>query len=97
MHAGIFRTTGLTLLLAAASANLQGATGRTAGTFDVTADGAATYSIPIWMPPAPQSFQPSLALVYNSLGRNGVVGVGWSIGGCHQSNAAVARWLRTVC
>src|SRR3990167_4194087 len=41
--------------------------------------GRATTSIPIAVPPGRKGIQPSLALAYSSSGRNGWVGVGWSL------------------
>lgn len=41
--------------------------------------GAATHVIPIEVPPGRNGLAPSINLVYNSLNRNGWVGVGWSI------------------
>ena len=57
--------------------------GKTVGTLpgrlDVSADGAATYHIPIWVPSAP--LQPALALEYNSRNDSSFTGVGFRLGG----------------
>jgi RHS repeat-associated protein len=57
------------------------AVGRTPGTFSVSNLGSATYGIPIVVPPGVAKVQPSLSLVYRSGAPNGLLGVGWSIGG----------------
>jgi hypothetical protein len=41
--------------------------------------GAATTSIPIVVPPGRKGIAPKLSLTYNSLRRNGWIGVGWSL------------------
>jgi RHS repeat-associated protein len=55
--------------------------GRTVGEFDVSASGAASYSIPIWTPPGPKGVAPTISLEYNSQADNGVLGVGWTLAG----------------
>lgn len=57
------------------------AVGATSGAFSVSDSGAATYSIPIAIPPGIAGVQPNLSLNYNSNGGNGWLGLGWSIGG----------------
>ena len=58
---------------------VSAAAGRKPGTFSVGLEGAATYSIPIFVPPGPNGMQPSVALVYSSNGGIGYVGKGWSL------------------
>src|SRR5262245_42244084 len=66
--------------------------GTTAGSFAVTPSGAASYTIPIWVPPGPRGVEPSIALNYNSQAGNGIMGVGWTLAGL----SAIERCLKTA-
>jgi RHS repeat-associated protein len=67
------------------------AVGRTKGSFAVSANGAATYSIPLWTPKGIAGLQPSLALVYSSNAGDGLYGMGWNIAGL----GAIRRCAKT--
>ena len=51
------------------------------GKFSVGSSGSAAYDISIALPPGTAGLTPSLSIEYNSQGSNGLLGVGWSLGG----------------
>jgi hypothetical protein len=51
------------------------------GSFAVNERGAATYTIPVRVPPGVAGVEPKLELVYNSQRGNGLLGMGWSLSG----------------
>ena len=55
--------------------------GTTPAQFNVSNSGAASYSIPIKLPPAVGGMAPNLSLNYSSQSGNGVMGKGWQVGG----------------
>ncbi|NTX11735.1 hypothetical protein HUA76_13120 [Myxococcus sp. CA056] len=55
--------------------------GATEGSYSLTADGAASYSLPLWVPPGRAGMQPELALSYNSRSGAGLAGVGFTLSG----------------
>ncbi|MBI3774410.1 MAG: VCBS repeat-containing protein [Gammaproteobacteria bacterium] len=76
----LLATAALVLLTSAVHA-VTSPVGAMPGEFAVSKSGAATYSIPIQVPPGVGGMQPNISLNYNSQGGNGIAGVGWNIGG----------------
>ena len=55
--------------------------GITEGQLSISLSGAATYNIPIMVPPGINGVTPQTSLAYNSQGGNGTAGYGWNITG----------------
>lgn len=75
--------------------------GTTPGTFSVSMDGAATYRVPIEVPPGRGSIAPQLAIAYSSSGGVGLFGLGTSLAGLSEiarcpSNLSDDKALREV-
>lgn len=70
-----------TYLLLCLLASAQDKTGTMPGTFSVSSNGAATYTIPIVLRDGYSEFTPKISLTYNSQAGNGVAGYGWNISG----------------
>ncbi|MDL2323358.1 FG-GAP-like repeat-containing protein [Bacteroidales bacterium OttesenSCG-928-A17] len=66
--------------------------GSIAGSADVSPSGAGIYQIPIDLPPGISEVYPSISLVYNSQGGNGLAGWGFNIGGL----SAITRVPKTI-
>ena len=62
------------------------------GQFNVSQTGAATYTIPIAVPPGSAGLVPALSLDYSSQGGDGIVGVGWTLSGL----PSISRCPRTL-
>ena len=82
-------TLSLSIYLTAA----QGASlvGKTNANFAVV-QGAATYSIPVTVPKGVNDLTPQLSLNYHSRSGNGIIGVGWQLGGLQ----AITRCQRHI-
>ncbi|MHB8496205.1 MAG: SpvB/TcaC N-terminal domain-containing protein [Casimicrobiaceae bacterium] len=55
--------------------------GATPATYRTDESGAATYSVPIYVPPGTAGLVPALSLEYNNRASNGPLGPGWTLGG----------------
>lgn len=72
------------LFSTAAWATATTTVGSIAGEFSVTDSGAASYVVPIKVPPGTAGMAPELSLNYSSHAANGLLGMGWSVGGLSQ-------------
>ncbi len=65
--------------------------GAVGGGADVSG-GAATYTVPIQVPPGRNGMQPSVSLAYGSRGGNGIAGLGWSLA----AGSSIQRCPQTI-
>ncbi|WP_223787001.1 RHS repeat-associated core domain-containing protein [Marinicella meishanensis] len=54
--------------------------------------GAATYELPLTIPPGRNGMQPALSINYSSKGGNGLMGIGWSV----SAGSAIYRCGKTI-
>ena len=66
--------------------------GLSAGQFKVTESGAATYSIPLSLPPGTAGVAPQVGLSYSSQGGEGILGMGWNLSGL----SAISRCPKSI-
>src|SRR5580704_11183622 len=93
---GRFAISGLVAFLILVASAAQAANAPPAmivpGQFNVSATGAATYTIPISVPPGSAGMVPALSLSYSSQSGNGIEGLGWTLSGL----PSVTRCPRTI-
>jgi hypothetical protein len=66
--------------------------GVTPGEFSVSQTGAAEYKMPIAVPPGTAGMKPSLSLAYSSQSGDGMMGIGWTLGGL----SSISRCAATI-
>ena len=78
--------------LIGATTTVLAATGVTPGVPNVSSSGVASYEIPLTLPPGTNGLAPRVSLRYSHAQGNGLLGVGWSIGGL----SAISRCNKTI-
>jgi RHS repeat-associated protein len=79
-------------LVAVSPATAVTVPGAVPGSFGVGESGAASFSVPIAVPPGTAGMEPKLSLNYSGQSGNGIAGFGWSLGGL----SAVTRCPQTI-
>jgi hypothetical protein len=82
------------LLVLVVPVHVFAAVGRTVGTFNVSPGGTGSYSISLWSPPGPNGLAPQFSLGYSSGSGNGLVGVGWNVGGLSSIHRCYKTWAQ---
>ena len=72
--------------------NASAAIGLTKAHFRVDESGAATFSLPVAMPSGIAGVTPALSFNYHSSAPNGIMGIGWGLGG----SSAITRCRQTL-
>jgi RHS repeat-associated protein len=88
---GAVKGNGQTTTLPGITKTTAMAIGSISGGASVNLAGAATYTIPIPMPPGSNGMVPALSFSYSSLSGNGLLGMGWSMAGL----SAIGRGNKT--
>ena len=65
----------------AGTTSSEGYAGSLKGHFGVTSNGSASYAVALDVPPGTRGMQPHLSLAYDSVGSDGMLGIGWRLQG----------------
>lgn len=94
-ESAVYTTSGrlaLGFFLVCSASQALAVTGRTPGTADVSQNGEASYSIPIFAPPGTHGMTPQLALTYGHRSGSAQLGAGWSIAGLSAITRYQSSW-----